>query len=187
RTSPHTDSGQTPRAAPIVSRRLLEWLDGGVDSRGERYVEMRRRLVAYFDRRNRSNADGLADETFRRIGTRLERADGTQPAGPPAAHCYAIARVVLLEDVAANGLARVEADDPHIAPIEHRDDHLDRCVRALPADQRRLLVEYYRASTEEQFEHRRKLAKRLGLTIHVLGMNAFRIREALMQQCSRLR
>ena len=36
--------------------RLLQWLDDGSDSRGERYLEMRRRLVAYFDRRNRPAA-----------------------------------------------------------------------------------------------------------------------------------
>jgi len=29
---------------------LLEWLDDGIDSQGEKYLEMRRRLVAYFDR-----------------------------------------------------------------------------------------------------------------------------------------
>ena len=39
--------------------RLLQWLDDGSDSRGERYLEMRRRLVAYFDRRNRPAADVL--------------------------------------------------------------------------------------------------------------------------------
>jgi hypothetical protein len=30
-------------------RRFLEWLDEGQDSNGERYFEMRRRLVRYFD------------------------------------------------------------------------------------------------------------------------------------------
>ena len=32
-------------------QRLLAWLDEGVDSRGEKYEEMRRRLVAYFERK----------------------------------------------------------------------------------------------------------------------------------------
>ena len=31
-------------------RRFLQWLDEGQDSSGERYLEMRRRLVRYFDR-----------------------------------------------------------------------------------------------------------------------------------------
>ena len=43
--------------------RLLEWLDEGTDSGGERFLEMRRRLVSYFDRKNCLEADDLADET----------------------------------------------------------------------------------------------------------------------------
>ena len=51
---------------PAFSR-LLEWLDNGVESHGETYLEMRRRLVSYFDRRNRLAADELADETLEAI------------------------------------------------------------------------------------------------------------------------
>src|SRR5262245_50899636 len=43
----------TPRAF----ERLLEWLDDGAESCGETYLEMRRRLVFYFDRRNRPFPD----------------------------------------------------------------------------------------------------------------------------------
>jgi len=35
---------------PAAFGRLLAWLDEGTDSAGERYLEMRRRLVGYFDR-----------------------------------------------------------------------------------------------------------------------------------------
>src|SRR5713226_5729186 len=38
--------------SPEAFRRLLHWLDAGGDSGGERYLEMRRRLTAYFDRKN---------------------------------------------------------------------------------------------------------------------------------------
>ena len=78
--------------------RLLEWLDDGVDSHGERYVEMRRRLVSYFDRRHRPSADDLADETLNRIGRTLAT-DGAIAIAPPARFCYAVARLVLLEDL----------------------------------------------------------------------------------------
>src|SRR5262245_57432491 len=36
----------------IAFTRLLVWLDDGIESHGEQYIEMRRRLVSYFDRRN---------------------------------------------------------------------------------------------------------------------------------------
>jgi hypothetical protein len=51
---------------------FLKWLDGGVDSGGERYLEIRRRLVFYFDRRNCASLDELADETLNRVARRLE-------------------------------------------------------------------------------------------------------------------
>jgi hypothetical protein len=47
---------------------------------------MRRRLVAYFDRRNRPGADELADETFNRIASTLEKT-GLIATRPPARYC----------------------------------------------------------------------------------------------------
>ena len=42
-------------------RQFLEWLDGGIDSGGQRYLEMRYRLAAYFDRETCSSPDDLAN------------------------------------------------------------------------------------------------------------------------------
>ena len=77
---------------------LLAWLDDGVESHGERYLEVRRRVVEYFDRRNRSSAEDLADETLNRIGRTLET-DGSIAVKPPLRYCYTIAKFVLLEDI----------------------------------------------------------------------------------------
>ena len=53
---------EDPALTTPAFRRLLEWLDDGVDSDGQTYLEVRRRLVAYFGRRNRPRAEDLADE-----------------------------------------------------------------------------------------------------------------------------
>src|SRR3954467_1879540 len=78
--------------------RLLHWLDEGIDSNGERYLEIRRRLVAYFDRRDRHEPDALADETLDRVSRTLEES-GHIRVSPPARYCYVVARFVLLEDI----------------------------------------------------------------------------------------
>jgi hypothetical protein len=59
--------------APTQSafRQFLTWLDEGVDSGGRRYVEMRRRLSAYFDRRNFLSPDDLADGTLNQVSRRV--------------------------------------------------------------------------------------------------------------------
>jgi hypothetical protein len=92
------------REAPALTTpgfsRLLEWLDDGFDSHGETYLEMRRRLVCYFDRRNRPTAEDLADETLDRIAETLQK-DGAIAITPPAKYCYTVARFVLLEDSGA--------------------------------------------------------------------------------------
>src|SRR6266567_124125 len=41
---------------------LLNWLDEGRNSDGQKYLEMRERLVAYFDRKNCIDPDDLADQ-----------------------------------------------------------------------------------------------------------------------------
>src|SRR5262245_32169967 len=81
---------EEPLLTELAFSRLLEWLDDGVDSNGARYLEMRRRLVSYFDRRKRPAADELADETLNRIGRTLERG-GVIAVAPPARYCFVVA------------------------------------------------------------------------------------------------
>jgi DNA-directed RNA polymerase specialized sigma24 family protein len=192
-------TGEVFRQAPTFTEtafgRLLEWLDGGVDSHGETYVEMRRRLVSYFDRRNRLSADELADETLTRIGRTLEK-DGTIAVRPPARYCYVVAKFVLLEDIRRERLhvsldeyrgadapntratTPLEADEGR-AVEERRLESIDACLQKLKPEQRELIVEYYRDARRQKIERRRDLAKRLGISMNALGIRAARIRGAL--------
>ena len=184
---------EEPILTQVAFGRLLEWLDDGTESHGERYLEMRRRLVSYFDRRNRPFADDLADETLNRIGRTLEKS-GSIAVTPPARYCYVVARFVLLEDL-RRGRKYLPVDETRTAtPIgrdpgpgsdeaasvqEHRLRCLDRCLRTLKPEQRELAVEYYRDAKRQRIERRRELARRLGITTNALGIRACRIRSAL--------
>jgi DNA-directed RNA polymerase specialized sigma24 family protein len=180
---------------PVAFTRLLTWLDDGVESRGERYLEMRRRLAAYFDRRGRRAADDLADETLNRVGTTLEKS-GTIDVTPPARYCYVVARYVLLEDLRRDHV-HVPLDEPRIAAAstarsvsrpepdeadtlrERRLDCLDSCLQTLKPEQRDLVVDYYRDDQRQKIERRRDLAARLGITMNALAIRACRIRGGL--------
>jgi DNA-directed RNA polymerase specialized sigma24 family protein len=173
---------------------LLEWLDDGVESHGETYLEMRRRLVLYFDRRNRLSADELADETLNRIARTLEK-DGAIATTPPARYCYVVAKFVLLEDVrrdhvhvrldeprirdANAGGVRIPELDEAVSIKEQRLECLDRCLQELKPDQRDLVVDYYRDTKRQKIEGRRDIAMRLGITMNALGIRACRIRSTL--------
>jgi len=176
-------------------RHLLTWLDEGVDSGGEKYLEMRRRLVSYFGRKRCRSPDELADETLNRVARRLEEQGGIADT-PPVRYCYIVARFVFLEHLRGieHGQASLETvRAPHrsafdLAPpkdlngtteaSERLLDCLDDCLQQLKADDRDLILEYYRGE-RVRIEHRRELAARLGVTANALSIRACRIRDRL--------
>lgn len=180
----------------VAFNRLLEWLDDGVDSQGRAYLEMRRRLVEYFDRRNRPSTDELADETLNRVGRTLEKT-GAIAVRPPARYCYTVAKFVLLEDFRCEhkhirfdreppvaGASTMRGDkllepDDGLDIQEQRLECLERCLQELRTDQRELVVDYYRDARRQKIERRRELANRLGITMNALAIRASRIRAAL--------
>jgi DNA-directed RNA polymerase specialized sigma24 family protein len=196
-----------PGLTHLGFNRLLEWLDEGVDSHGHNYLEMRRRLTSYFDRRGRLFADDLADETLNRIGKTLER-DGAIAITPQARYCYVVARFVLLEDIRRERLDLRNQGSRHTdpeswaqrstAPIQDEDlearearlESLDHGLQALAPERRALIVDYYRDSGPQKIAGRRELARRLGITMNALGIRVSRIRAALearMTECGSAR
>jgi RNA polymerase sigma factor (sigma-70 family) len=179
--------------------RLLEWLDGGVDSNGQTYLEMRRRLTSYFVRRNRPFADDLADETLSRISKILEQ-DGAITVTPQARFCYVVARFVMLEDIrreqreqrrdqstrdsrssteAWSGRRAVLLQTESDATRERQLERLDFGLQRLSPEQRELIVEYYRDTGQGKITHRRDMASRLGISVNALCVRASRIRASL--------
>ncbi len=179
------------RTTSTTFTRLLHWLDEGVDSHGERYLEMRRRLVSYFDRRNRPAPDVLADETFDRIARTIETT-GRIKVTPPARYCYVVARFVLLEDIRA-ARRSVPFDEARMGgrqglspALDAGDDParqalacLGRCLGRLKPEDRELIVEYYRDAKRERIDRRRALAAKFGITMNALGIRAWRLRASL--------
>lgn len=177
-------------------RGLLDWLDEGGGSKGEKYLEMRHRLVCYFDRKNCPSPDELADETLNRVARRLEE-EGEITDTPPARYCYIVAKFVFLEYVRRGEHKQVSLDalsgsgDPasRIAALHHIDDTqslreklldcLDRCLQHLEPGAGALICEYYHGEQRIKIENRRAQAARLGLTMNALGIRACRIRDKL--------
>ena len=177
-------------------RRLLAWLDDNVDSSGESYLETRRRLVSYFDRKNCLAPDELADETLNRVARRLEE-EGSITGAAPAQYCYIVAKYVFLEYQRRADRSQVSLDEPsnsrHPASNpatlsalseeaetrENRLDCLERCLNNLNSDNRELIVHYYHGEQRIKIDNRRALAARLGITTNALGIRACRVREKL--------
>ena len=163
---------------------LLAWLDEGVDSDGAKYLEMRRRLVAYFGRKGCLSADELADDVLNRVARRLLE-EGAITDTPPARYCYIVAKFVFLESLRNPEHRRVDCEPPElpralVPEVPHRLlECLDRCLDQLPAADRELILEYYRGEQRFKIDRRRELSVRLGLTPNALSIRACRIRGRL--------
>lgn len=179
-------------------QQLLAWLDEGVCTEGDRYLEIRRRLVQYFDRRGCLAADDLADETLNRAARKLAEVGQIENVAP-AQYCYVLARFVFLEYIRRPGQKDSEFDETArlegVAGGSFRPDAesagetrerslgtLSRCLEKLPPADQRLILEYYQGDKREKIDRRSKLAERHGLTLNALSVRACRIRNKL-EQC----
>ena len=179
-------------------RQFLSWLDEGVESGGEKYIEMRRRLALYFDRKNCPAPDELADETLNRVASKLQE-KGAITNLSPAHYCYIVAKFVFLEYLRGTeqervSLAQLPGSD-HLADIsaspratassegtEELVDSLEHCLNRLEASDRELILEYYRGDGRIKIENRRRLADRCGLSSNALSIRACRIRNKV-EEC----
>jgi DNA-directed RNA polymerase specialized sigma24 family protein len=181
--------------SPEAFRRLLDWLDDGSDSAGERYLEMRRRLTAYFDRKNCLSSDELADETLNRVARKLEE-KGAITEVSVLHYSYIVAKFVFLENLRrarpiqtgatellnsdsgthpAAGVSEIGMEDLR----EKTFGCLERCLDKLQPQDRELILDYYRGERRAKIERRSDLAARLGLTVNALSIRACRIRSRL--------
>jgi DNA-directed RNA polymerase specialized sigma24 family protein len=184
----------TPRAF----NRLLNWLDDGTNSEGEKYLEMRRRLIAYFDRKNCCPPDDLADETLSRVARRIDEEDFIE-SETPARYCYIVARFVFMENLRSterndemlDEMRRQAGRGDHAAEAyekrEKRLSCLDRCTGKLEPSNCALIISYYFGNGRVKIGNRRALADSLGITMNALSIRACRIRDKLevcVRQCA---
>jgi DNA-directed RNA polymerase specialized sigma24 family protein len=180
-----------------IFREFLHWLDEGTDSDGQRYLEVRRRLELYFDRKNCVAPGELADETLNRVARKLEENGEITDVGP-LQYCYIVAKYVFLETLRADKRAPfyrpLTNSNPsnlsgHSATLleadsasEHKEKIagcLEDCLKNLSTEDRDLIVEYYRGHQRDKIERRAALATQLGLTVNALSIRACRVRQKL--------
>lgn len=170
---------------------LLAFLDEDRNRAGEKYQEIRSRLVKLFECRGVASAEDAADETMDRVARRL--AEGEQiRAANPAAYFHGVARNVLREHWAARDrLAAARPLPDELAEPQQPDEEadrrlacLERCLAELPPETRSLIVAYYRRREGSKAEARVALAARLGVSPNALWIRAHRIRTRL-EECVR--
>jgi DNA-directed RNA polymerase specialized sigma24 family protein len=168
--------------------RLLAWLDPERERAGQRYEDIRLRLIKIFTCRGCHESEDLADETINRVARRLKEVAATYE-GDRSLYFYGVAHKVYLEYLRRPPARVVVAPLP--APPERKEEEraadereyecLERCMSGLPAASRDLVLQYYREEKREKIEHRKLLAAQLGIGLNALRIRACRIRETLYQ------
>jgi DNA-directed RNA polymerase specialized sigma24 family protein len=163
---------------------LLAWLDPDRDRAGERYQRIRVRLIALFVWRGCAAAEDLADETLNRVARRLyEGVEVRTQVGE--SYVYGVAQRVFQE-----ALRRAQPADAEERELDRmlvteagepgpRRRCFERCLAALSAADRRLLLRYH--GLRHGGQARKILSDDLGITLNTLRIRIHRIRRKLQK------
>jgi len=175
-----------------VFDRLLTCLDADREQAGQRYVRLRAKIVKYFEWRGAAFPDKEADETINRVARRIGEGQEIHNLN---SYLYGVARLVFAESLRkqqkeqeAHGHASALGALDMYAGLdaEERRACLDRCLQALSAESRELILGYYEDEAGRKIEARKRLAARLGIQLNALRIRAHRIRiglEACVREC----
>jgi DNA-directed RNA polymerase specialized sigma24 family protein len=166
--------------------RLLARLDPDRGRAGERYEDLRRTLVRFFEWRRAPFPDEHADETFDRVARRL--AEGVEISNF-GGYCYEVARLVYLETLKGPRARQTPLESAEPTAIaeagleatrkEARMACLDECLASLTPDSRELIVAYYRNDGRDRIDARKAMAAGRGLRLEALANRAQRLRDKL--------
>lgn len=175
--------------------KLLDRLGNDRAQAGEKYEDLRRTLIRFFQWRGAPFPEEQTDETFNRLARKLDEGIEIKSIG---GYCYEVARLVFLESLKGHlsrqapleeiDLKATVPDTTEVLEKEQRLTCLDQCLGALPDESRELISEYYRDQKRGRIDHRKALAERMGLRRDALANRAQRVRDKLEQcvtQCFR--
>ncbi len=160
---------------------LLAWLDPNREVAGQKYEDIRTRLIKIFACRGCYEPEDLADETINRVTNKLEEIEATF-IGERARYFYGVANKVHLEYLRKRPAPPLPAVANTSEEAERRYRCLDLCASKLTPENRELVFQYYQEEKRAKIEHRKYLADRLGIAVNALRIRAHRIRKSL-QDC----
>jgi RNA polymerase sigma factor (sigma-70 family) len=132
----------------------------------------------------------MADETFSRV-TRKVRQMAATYTGSPALYFYGVAKNILHEYGRGRETSLSTQPEPSIPPeqldegddaAERRHDCFEHCLKRLNAQERRVILSYYKGEGRAKIETRQRLAEELGIDLNALRVRTRRTR-AKLREC----
>jgi DNA-directed RNA polymerase specialized sigma24 family protein len=177
-------AGRSRDLTPEQLEALLRSLDPDRETAGERYEEIRRRLIRFFEWRGCECPEELADETINRVARQL--AGALTLHSDPYAYFCGVARLLTLEEVRQDARKRkaLEAQSrpssEPFAPDDEPDprlDHLRHCLQQLSAAHQDLVLRYHQG--EQRIQDRKTICKDLGIEMNALRIRVHRLRRRI--------
>lgn len=171
--------------------RFLAVLDSDRDKAGEKYEEIRLKLLKYFQWCGSEFPDIDADETINRV---MRRMDGGADVFNLNGYIHGVARLVQTESRKIRN-RKQELDETSLfelsllgidAEAAQRQECLERCLGTLNDEERAVIMEYYRSDRGEKIRCREQLAEKLGVSMNALRVKMYRQRlnlEACVKKC----
>jgi len=171
---------------------MLSWLDHDRDLAGEKYEQIRSRLIRRFGQLGWSEPEQLTNETFDRVARTLPRVQADY-TGPPEPYFFSVAynvhrehlrRPIVLSLVSANySYSDSSSPDPEeMSEKELLDSCLRECMGKLDLRNRKMIADYYRGERQEKIRSRQRLAESMGIKLTNLRLKAQRVR-ATLKKC----
>lgn len=167
--------------------KLLACLDPNPEKAGEKYEAIRQTLVKFFDWRGAHFPEECADETLNRVTRKIDEGEVIQDV---TTYCHGIARLVFLETLKSPDSRRTDLENaPELTIAAHdieepnaRQECFNRCLRALPAENQQILLQYYQDEKRAKINNRLTLAEHLGIPLNALRNRVQRLRDKL-EEC----
>jgi DNA-directed RNA polymerase specialized sigma24 family protein len=185
---------------------LLLKLDPDRERAGERYEQIRQKLIKFFQWRGCITPDDYADVTIDRVARKV--AEGADIRSQDVyLFFHGVAVNVLREHWKQVERRDVKSLDEQVAPEkagavdpiaageveaarvqqEKNLECLDHCVRKLPPQHLVLITQYHQSEGRTKINQRNELAKELGIPLNALRIRAYRIRtelETCISECA---
>jgi DNA-directed RNA polymerase specialized sigma24 family protein len=166
---------------------LLQRLGPDREVAGDRYEQLRRRLVGIFAYRRCHHPEELADETLDRAARRLQDMGNDFVGSDPARFVYGVAWNVARESFRRpspvplpDAWERVISAPQPGDEEERQETCLDRCLDELAPSERSLVLGYFEGERSARIRRRSELAHERGVSPNALRLKIHRL-------CGRLR
>lgn len=177
---------------PEAFDRLLLSFDEDRERAGQKYENVRRKLLEFFEARGSHAPEEHADETLNRVARKLDEGEAIENLNK---YCYGVAKFLWMEVLRNRAREPVELDDNYkFSTLSNADEEereqlrlererrlecFEECLGKLPEETRVFIVEYYREENGLKIEGRKELAARLNTTLNALRLRASRLRREL--------